>query len=112
MQRLLNKVIDKWPLQKQFGFYAFLPAFFAVGAVMEFTMIIMRINNVDFYSVYMAKERQRLEEEAQVSYHLIFVDKWTVEVVRDHRDPHRRNPGHYHQCTATKGNAQGRDDTR
>lgn len=63
--RLLHKVLDNWPLKRQLGFYAYLPIFFAAGAALEFTMIHMRINNVDFYSVYMEKERVRLEEEAR-----------------------------------------------
>ncbi len=66
--RLLHKVLDNWPLKRQLGFYAYLPIFFAAGAALEFTMIHMRINNVDFYSVYMEKERVRLEEEARVSF--------------------------------------------
>lgn len=37
------------------------------GAVLEYTMIHMRINNVDFYSVYIEKERERAREDLLVS---------------------------------------------
>lgn len=67
MLQVVSKLLNNWPLKKQLGFYAYLPAFFALGAGVEFLMINMRINNVDFYSVYVEKERQRLHEDALVS---------------------------------------------
>lgn len=54
-------------MKNKLGFYAYLPAFFVLGAMIEFTMINMKIGNVDFYTVYMRKERERMELEAQVS---------------------------------------------
>nr|XP_027204892.1 small integral membrane protein 4-like [Dermatophagoides pteronyssinus] len=62
-RRVINVILDNWPLRKQLGFYAYLPIFFAIGAWTEFTMIHMRINGIDFYSVYMRKERERLAQE-------------------------------------------------
>ena len=78
MIRLVYKVLDKWPLKKQLGYYAYLPAFFILGAAIEFTMIKMEINNVSFYSVYMEKERQRLQEKAEVSAHRSMIRLVTV----------------------------------
>ena len=67
-RRVINVILDNWPLRKQLGFYAYLPIFFAIGAWTEFTMIHMRINGIDFYSVYMRKERERLAQERKVSF--------------------------------------------
>ncbi|OTF79639.1 hypothetical protein BLA29_003658 [Euroglyphus maynei] len=62
-RRIIDTILDKWPLRKQLGFYAYLPIFFAAGAWTEFTMIHMRINGIDFYSIYMRKQRERLEQQ-------------------------------------------------
>ena len=67
-RRVINVILDNWPVRKQLGFYAYLPIFFAIGAWTEFTMIHMRINGIDFYSVYMRKERERLAQERKVSF--------------------------------------------
>lgn len=72
-RRIIDTILDKWPLRKQLGFYAYLPIFFAAGAWTEFTMIHMRINGIDFYSIYMRKQRERLEQQRYVSFCILFI---------------------------------------
>ncbi|KAH7639005.1 hypothetical protein HUG17_3038 [Dermatophagoides farinae] len=62
-RKIISIILDNWPLRKQLGFYSYLPIFFAIGAWTEFSMIHMRINGIDFYSVYKRKEQERLLEE-------------------------------------------------
>lgn len=65
-RKIISVILDNWPLRKQLGFYSYLPIFFAIGAWTEFSMIHMRINGIDFYSVYKRKEQERLLEERKV----------------------------------------------
>ncbi|KAI2801920.1 hypothetical protein BLOT_009741 [Blomia tropicalis] len=76
--QLIHKILNRWPMKNKLGFYAYLPAFFVLGAMIEFTMINMKIGNVDFYTVYMRKERERMELEAQMPFGLT----WTAYVSR------------------------------
>ena len=66
--RLVSQIREKWPLQKQLGFYAYLPLFFAVGACVELVMINLKIGDVDFYSVYIRKEWEKLQRKNQLDY--------------------------------------------
>jgi Uncharacterised protein family UPF0640 len=38
MSEIIQKIVDNWP-GKRLGLYRFLPAFFVLGAALEFTMI-------------------------------------------------------------------------
>ncbi|KAH9522587.1 hypothetical protein DERF_006151 [Dermatophagoides farinae] len=68
-RKIISVILDNWPLRKQLGFYSYLPIFFAIGAWTEFSMIHMRINGIDFYSVYKRKEQERLLEEQSLRNH-------------------------------------------
>ncbi|CAG2158787.1 unnamed protein product [Oppiella nova] len=56
---LLSRVITNWPLRRRLGFYAFLPLFFCCGALVEYLMIHLDINSVNFYSVYSKRLAQQ-----------------------------------------------------
>lgn len=60
--QLLTDLICRWPGQRRFGDYAFLPAFFAGGALLELLMIKWTVNQTNFYTVY---KRRRVEELVQ-----------------------------------------------
>ncbi|CAG2100631.1 unnamed protein product [Medioppia subpectinata] len=61
---LVSRVITGWPLRKRFGFYAFLPLFFCCGAVVEYLMIHLDINSVNFYKIYGQKlSQQTLQQQ-------------------------------------------------
>jgi len=63
--RLLSRVVNNWPLKYKLGFYAYLPVFFVMGAAIEFTMINLRVGQVDFYTVYIRNEQKRLLEQKE-----------------------------------------------
>lgn len=44
----IAKVIQKFPGNKIFGLYRFLPIFFSLGAALEFTMVKWEVNGVNF----------------------------------------------------------------
>ncbi|KAK3872774.1 hypothetical protein Pcinc_022169 [Petrolisthes cinctipes] len=52
----LKKLLDKWPGKRLFGIYRFLPAFFILGAALEFSMINWHVGEVNFYRTF--KRRQ------------------------------------------------------
>lgn len=60
--RLLTTLVSRWPGQRRFGDYAFLPVFFAAGALLELLMVKWTVNKVNFYTVY---KRRQVEELAQ-----------------------------------------------
>ncbi|KAG8194885.1 hypothetical protein JTE90_029176 [Oedothorax gibbosus] len=62
MLKIAN-LIHKFPGEKWFGFYRFLPIFFLSGAGLELTMIKWEFNGVNFYKTY--KRRQAEEIVAQ-----------------------------------------------
>ena len=53
---LLARILDKVPGKKIFGVYRFLPAWFLLGAAMEFSMINWTVGETNFYRTY--KKRQ------------------------------------------------------
>lgn len=63
-----DMIVEKWPLRRQLGFAAYFPLFFAIGAAIEFTMINLNVNGVNFYTVYGRKENARLLEEIEVKF--------------------------------------------
>lgn len=44
----LKKILNLWPGKEKFGVYRFLPVAFAFGSAMEYTMIHLRIGEVNF----------------------------------------------------------------
>ncbi|CAM1306256.1 Uncharacterised protein g4299 [Pycnogonum litorale] len=62
MLTTLAKILDRWPGEKYFGIYRFIPMFFAAGATIEFAMIKWRPNGVNFYEVFKRKQADRLVE--------------------------------------------------
>lgn len=53
---LLGKIIDKTPGKQIFGIYRFLPAWFILGAALEFSMINWTVGETNFYRTF--KNRQ------------------------------------------------------
>lgn len=43
-----KKILDNWPGKKQLGLYRFLPAFFFMGAALEFSMINWTVGETNF----------------------------------------------------------------
>jgi len=58
-ESFLTKVLDGVPGKKYFGMYRFLPAFFILGAALEFSMINWTVGETNFYRTY--KRRQALD---------------------------------------------------
>ncbi|XP_054168878.1 small integral membrane protein 4-like [Oppia nitens] len=61
---VITYILRNWPLRKQLGFYAFLPLFFASGALIEYLMINWEFNSVNFYKVYTKKYAQTVAKQA------------------------------------------------
>lgn len=47
-RRSLSSIINKWPGEKTFGIYRFLPLFFGLGAALEFSMINWTVGTTNF----------------------------------------------------------------
>jgi hypothetical protein len=68
----LARILNEWPGRERFGIYRFLPLFVLAGATLEFTMVKLRVGEVNFYSVYKRKQAhatamQMLKEESETS---------------------------------------------
>jgi Uncharacterised protein family UPF0640 len=46
--RTLSKLLNAWPGKKRFGIYRFMPAFFALGALLEYAMINWQVGTTNF----------------------------------------------------------------
>ncbi|XP_014600130.1 PREDICTED: small integral membrane protein 4 [Polistes canadensis] len=57
--KIIRKYLKKWPGEKTFGIYRFLPLFFVTGALLEYCMINWHVGEVNFYKVY----KKRLVQE-------------------------------------------------
>lgn len=44
----LRHFLDSWPGKKRFGIYRFLPAFFLLGAALEYSMINWTVGETNF----------------------------------------------------------------
>ena len=53
---VLARTLDKVPGKQLFGIYRFLPAWFILGAALEFSMINWTVGETNFYRTY--KKRQ------------------------------------------------------
>jgi len=64
---LLESILRKWP-GKKFGVYRFLPAFFFIGAALEFVMINWQVGNTNFYDTFKKRQAQNeLDSSKSVS---------------------------------------------
>lgn len=61
--RRLARFLDRWPGKKRFGIYRFLPVYFILGAMLEFSMINWRVGEANFYGVYKRKQAQKIALE-------------------------------------------------
>lgn len=59
----IRRLLLKWPGQRYFGVYRFMPLFFILGAALEFSMINWRPFGVNFYDIYKKKEAAKLAEQ-------------------------------------------------
>ena len=59
----LRRLLDKWPGKKYLGIYRFLPAFFILGAALEFSMINWHVGEVNFYRTYKRRQAEKLAQE-------------------------------------------------
>ncbi|XP_050692186.1 small integral membrane protein 4-like [Eriocheir sinensis] len=57
--RRLQHFLNRWPGRRTFGMYRFLPAFFLLGAALEFSMINWHYGQTNFYRTF--KRRQASE---------------------------------------------------
>lgn len=60
----LRRLIKKWPGEKTFGVYRFLPIFFFTGAAIEFLMIKWTVGETNFYRTYKRRQVENLVQEA------------------------------------------------
>lgn len=59
---LLRRTFDAIPGKKTLGMYRFLPAFFFMGAALEFSMIKWTVGETNFYRVYKKRQATNLLE--------------------------------------------------
>jgi hypothetical protein len=59
----LRKLIKQIPGSKRLGVYVFLPAFFLLGAGLEYIMIKWRLGETNFYETYKKKQAKRVLED-------------------------------------------------
>ena len=65
LSRLLSLLLDRWPGQRRFGHYAFLPLFFLGGAAVELLMNTWTVgSDINFYLVYKRKRVEALARDA------------------------------------------------
>lgn len=58
---LIGTIINKWP-GRRFGLYRFLPIFFVLGGLLEFSMINWTVGETNFYKVYKKKQAKRIAQ--------------------------------------------------
>uniref|UniRef100_A0A6B2EL83 Small integral membrane protein 4 n=1 Tax=Phlebotomus kandelakii TaxID=1109342 RepID=A0A6B2EL83_9DIPT len=59
----LRRLLNQWPGKKLFGIYRFLPAFFVLGAVLEYSMINWTVGETNFYNTYKKRQAKNIVEE-------------------------------------------------
>jgi len=70
INKILAKVggiLDTIPGKERFGSYRLLPLFFCLGAGLEFAMIKWKPGGVNFYQVYIRKQKARANQEFEES---------------------------------------------
>ncbi|XP_044580960.1 small integral membrane protein 4 [Cotesia glomerata] len=60
--KTIRKFLKKWPGEKYFGVYRFLPLFFFAGAGLEYVMINWRVGEVNFYNTYKRTQVQEIAD--------------------------------------------------
>uniref|UniRef100_A0A1L8DBJ4 Putative small integral membrane protein 4 n=1 Tax=Nyssomyia neivai TaxID=330878 RepID=A0A1L8DBJ4_9DIPT len=60
---LLRRWLNYWPGKKFFGIYRFLPAFFLLGAALEFSMINWTVGDTNFYRTYKKRQAKNIVED-------------------------------------------------
>ncbi|XP_072943336.1 ubiquinol-cytochrome c reductase complex assembly factor 5 [Epargyreus clarus] len=58
----IHKLMNKWPGQKTFGMYRFLPMFFVLGAALEYSMINWKVGDINFYTTFKRRQAKDLVE--------------------------------------------------
>ncbi|KAJ3662122.1 hypothetical protein Zmor_006481 [Zophobas morio] len=58
-----QQILNKWPGKKYIGEYRFLPLFFILGAVLEYSMINWQVGETNFYRVYKIRQAKNIVEE-------------------------------------------------
>lgn len=64
----IQRTIHKWPGEKTFGVYRFLPLFFVLGCALEFSMINWTVGEINFYNTYMKRQAHEIVESKIVKY--------------------------------------------
>ncbi|XP_019757489.1 small integral membrane protein 4 [Dendroctonus ponderosae] len=59
----IRRLLNRWPGQKTFGVYRFLPVFFVLGAALEFSMINWRVGEVNFYNTFKQRQAQQIVQQ-------------------------------------------------
>ena len=65
-RKLINLFFDNWPFYKKYGFFSLTPLFFIIGAVYEFTLIHLKIGEINFYDVYKRKEMEKIINKYEI----------------------------------------------
>ena len=63
VSRLLESIVQNWPLKKYLGRYSFHPVFFFAGAGLEFVMIHWTVGETNFYKTYKKRAVESLAQE-------------------------------------------------
>ena len=58
--KTFERFLNSWPGKKRFGVYRFLPIFFVLGAVLEFSMINWTVGETNFYHTYKKRQAKNL----------------------------------------------------
>ncbi|CAN8001343.1 unnamed protein product [Ixodes hexagonus] len=58
----LAQLVARWPGKRAFGPYRFLPAFFILGAALEFSMINWTAGKTNFYNTYKKRQAKKAVE--------------------------------------------------
>lgn len=80
----LKRFLDKWPGKKLLGVYRFLPVFFGIGAMMEFTMIKWQVGQTNFYNTFKRREAQTIIEEILAESNWLRVVRLQITNRRDY----------------------------
>ncbi|KAK4877290.1 hypothetical protein RN001_009796 [Aquatica leii] len=59
----LRNLLKKWPGEKYFGVYRFLPLFFILGAALEFSMINWKVGEINFYRTFKKRQAKNIVDK-------------------------------------------------
>lgn len=89
---LLKKIINNWPLRKYIGVYAFMPLFFIIGGLIEYSMINLNVGNANFYKVYSRNTAQQLAQQQIELDQLIEIQKQKLIEELDKKNSTQKKP--------------------